>query len=273
MLNSISYPKTFRPLRWLALVLTLACINPVMASDSVSDDWQASLNVSEDLFRTLIRPNKHQTNVLLSATGVAAAAFFVDPMVRDYMETHRDQEKGLLYRVDDYYGDRYIMIGGTLGLYGLGLISGNAWLRETGLHAVQALLLSGVVTAVTKDVAGRARPYTGKGSFFFRPLAFKEKNRSFFSGHTSTTFAVSTVLAHATEHPAWKTLFYSAATLVGLARMYNDQHWFSDTVAGALVGYGVGRFVSRYSGTKATTAPLPGNTGSVSYFTISIPLR
>jgi membrane-associated phospholipid phosphatase len=44
----------------------------------------------------------------------------------------------------------------------------------------------------------------------------------------------------------WKFGWYSAAVLVGFARIYHNAHWFSDTVLGAAIGYFVGRFVMNH---------------------------
>jgi membrane-associated phospholipid phosphatase len=41
----------------------------------------------------------------------------------------------------------------------------------------------------------------------------------------------------------WKTAWYGGASAVAFARMYRNRHWLSDTVLGAFLGYGVGRFV------------------------------
>ena len=43
------------------------------------------------------------------------------------------------------------------------------------------------------------------------------------------------------------TVFYGGAALVGLSRIYNNQHWASDVVAGAAIGTIVGLKVVKYT--------------------------
>ncbi len=132
-----------------------------------------------------------------------------------------------------------------LGLSALGLLRHDDGMRHLGLETTRAVLESSVMTTLVKGMVGRARPsttlddpdqyYPGRG-FMQNSLA------SFPSGHTTAAFAAATVLA--TElgrtHPAKRRLlqsvFYGAATIVGLSRVYQNAHWGSDVAAGAAIG-------------------------------------
>lgn len=72
-----------------------------------------------------------------------------------------------------------------------------------------------------------------------RPNNPKEWN-SFPSGHTSSAWATASSLSYAY---GWKAAIpaYSAAIATMLARISDDRHWFSDTVAGAFLGFFWGR--------------------------------
>lgn len=61
---------------------------------------------------------------------------------------------------------------------------------------------------------------------------------TFPSGHTSASFAMATVLFHEYRHisPWIGIAGFAAATATGYLRIYNNQHWFSDILAGAGVG-------------------------------------
>ena len=43
------------------------------------------------------------------------------------------------------------------------------------------------------------------------------------------------------------TVFYGGATLMGLSRIYNNQHWASDVMAGAAIGTLIGTKVVKYT--------------------------
>ena len=110
-----------------------------------------------------------------------------------------------------------------------------------------SLLLSEGVTRVVKAAFGRLRPYES-GS----PYRFFKGGDSFYSGHSIAAFTFSTVMAKNYprqdlgflgidgEVPLVPIVAYMAAGLVGIQRIYSNNHWASDVYFGALAGYGVG---------------------------------
>ncbi len=76
---------------------------------------------------------------------------------------------------------------------------------------------------------------------FARPRPGNSDNhQSFPSGHSSIAFMSAT---HLTYAYGWKAalIAYPVAAFVGASRLADDAHWFSDTVAGAFLGFIVGR--------------------------------
>jgi membrane-associated phospholipid phosphatase len=71
-----------------------------------------------------------------------------------------------------------------------------------------------------------------------------QDDKSFPSGHTSNSFALAAV---AERHYGWKVGVpaYILASVVGASRIQQDKHYLSDVVAGATLGYIVGRTVVR----------------------------
>jgi membrane-associated phospholipid phosphatase len=149
-------------------------------------------------------------------------------------------------------------------LYGAGRLTHKRPIAALGLHGLEALLLSAAITTTIKDAAGRARPYvhadTVTNDFeFLRGLKEGHDYQSFPSGHTATAFAVAATATGEAMHwaeekkwsPVWQyaiggTLF-GGATLVGVSRMYHDQHWASDVIGGAAVGIFSGFKVVKYA--------------------------
>ncbi len=65
-----------------------------------------------------------------------------------------------------------------------------------------------------------------------------KSNTSMVSAHTSNAFATATVFSIVYGDKKWVSIVaYSAASLVGISRVYNNAHWLSDVMAGAAVGY------------------------------------
>jgi membrane-associated phospholipid phosphatase len=146
---------------------------------------------------------------------------------------------------------------GSIGIEAAMWGAGRAWknkdLATDGETALEAAALSGAVTFLVKGVAGRARPYvdsTRANNFSFgRGISLSEDFQSFPSEHTSAAFAFATAMTArlaARHSPSVKwaaPVLYGLATLTGISRVYNHDHWASDCLMGAAIGT-VSGFVS-----------------------------
>ena len=157
-------------------------------------------------------------------------------------------------------GIRVLAVPGSflagVGLYGIGRAQGQRRLQALGLHSVESMLIADVVGGTIKFAAGRARPYVdidNPADFqLFRGFT-EDKYRSFPSGHTITAFAFASTVTRETQfwwpHSAWYvgTVMYGGASLMGLSRIYNNQHWASDVMGGAAIGTLIGLKVVKYT--------------------------
>jgi membrane-associated phospholipid phosphatase len=126
------------------------------------------------------------------------------------------------------------------GLFLSGVLTKQSKLRDTGLLGAEALVDGLVVSEVLKAATGRLRPTEGdRGGHFFHGGA------AFPSGHTLESFALASVIAHQYhDNKPVMVLAYGLATLVGASRLSARQHSPSDVVAGAAVGFFIGRHVA-----------------------------
>lgn len=157
-------------------------------------------------------------------------------------------------------GFRVLAVPGSLlagvGLYALGRTDGQRRLQALGLHSVESMLVADIVGVTIKFAAGRARPYVdidNPADFqLFRGLR-NDSYRSFPSGHTINAFAFASTVTRETQfwwpHSVWYvgTVMYGGATLMGLSRIYNNQHWASDVMGGAAIGTLIGLKVVKYT--------------------------
>ena len=90
-----------------------------------------------------------------------------------------------------------------------------------------------------KYMVGRARPTAGQGSISFTPVSAGNGNTSWPSMHSTVMWAVITPYAKAYD-ASW---LYGVAAVTNVARVGARHHWFSDTVAGSLLGYAFGDFM------------------------------
>ncbi|HVD59732.1 MAG TPA: phosphatase PAP2 family protein [Gemmatimonadaceae bacterium] len=141
------------------------------------------------------------------------------------------------------------------GMYGLGTADGQRRTQDLGLHTLMAIALSSGETGVIKIVAGRARPRkdpdNARDFGLFRGLR-DDDYRSFPSGHTTSAFAFASTVASETQRwwpgTRWVIgpIVYGGAALTGLSRIYNNEHWASDVMAGAALGTLTGIKIVRY---------------------------
>jgi len=112
---------------------------------------------------------------------------------------------------------------------------------EEGREMLEAAGFSAVTTTLLKVGARRRRPNETPD-----PNDWRSGGDSFPSLHTSAAFAIGTVLAESgSDRYRWvrRIIGYGVAGATGYARLHDNVHWLSDTVAGAAVGISTARFV------------------------------
>lgn len=198
------------------------------------------------------------------ALGAAVAAPADRYFAREFQTAERQSSALLRYAATGFriLGHPGALVTGA-GLYVIGRVDGQRRVVDLGLHSVEAIVIAGALTGVIKTVAGRARPKVDVGNSMnfelFRGLG-NDNYRSFPSGHTTIAFAFASIVS--SETLRWRSgsrwvvgpIMYGSAALAGVSRMYNNEHWVSDVVAGAAIGTLTGLKVFRYQHSH------PGNT-------------
>ena len=122
---------------------------------------------------------------------------------------------------------------------------------RTAYAATEAGATALLVATGLKYVVGRARPEAGLGKSDFQHFSSDSDHQAFPSRHTVAAWAVAT--PYALEYGTW--LPYGIAALTNFARVGSREHWVSDTVAGSLIGYGVGRIFWESSRARGKNEP------------------
>ena len=99
----------------------------------------------------------------------------------------------------------------------------------------EGAVAAGATAGVVKLAVGRARPYQAPGDQdVIRPFS---GNSAFPSGHTTLAFGLAAAIDRETSARWVPWVVYPLAGLVGWSRVRDGEHWSSDVVAGAALGF------------------------------------
>ncbi|MDP2411789.1 MAG: phosphatase PAP2 family protein [Pseudolabrys sp.] len=109
-----------------------------------------------------------------------------------------------------------------------------------------AIGLTGLMSAIVKNVIGRARPGVSGtvDPFLFDPLHWAPSYASLPSGHTTTAFAA--LAAIGMMWPRARTVLLVFAVLIALSRVAIGAHYPTDVLAGAMFGMAGAILVRRW---------------------------
>lgn len=175
-----------------------------------------------------------------ATAAVVATGFLLDNTLHDATQRSRTSSRDDVASVVACFGlgCSFAVLGGFAVV---GFVGRNPAAMNVAVDGLLAsAIASGVVAPISKFVVGRARPNAGEGPDHFTPFS---GDASFPSGHATQAFAVASVIA-AHDGRLWVSVVsYGLAGSVGLARVYQDEHWASDVLAGAILGTVVGNAV------------------------------
>lgn len=174
---------------------------------------------------------------ILPIAGATAGMIASDSWISKQVPNRPNQLNSSL-KVSNY--SLYSLVAAGGGAFILGKLSNNDHMRETGLLAGEAAINATAVTYAFKVATQRQRPYqgTGAGTFF-------EDGSSFPSEHSAIAWSVASVLAHEYPGPLTKLAAYGLATVVSTTRINAQQHFASDVLVGAALGWYFGHEVYR----------------------------
>ncbi len=191
---------------------------------------------------------------------IASTAIFISMDEDIYREIKNFQSKNKLVDkvspVITDLGGNFVLVSFLLfGTYGV--IFNKEKEKNVCISGIKASLFTGSLVLIGKHFTGRPRPGVVDGKdrwlLFYRPLDFSRYRKgkmpyfdAFPSGHTALAFTWASVLSEYYGDKKFITPFlYSLATLAGLSRITEDEHWLSDVFVGAFIGYFSGKMFSK----------------------------
>ena len=198
--------------------------------DTVKRDVQ---DMPTDLWRDTKRVYTNPVNLVILGTAYGGSLAIQELGPDDSVEDHFDgqhhhfkKEWREAFAAAGNPGTHFAMAGAW---YLLGQQTQDEKTYEVGKTLFSALIINGLTTLVSQAATWDRSPNGEMGTFF--------------SGHTSSSFCMASVLHEAYGHLVGVPL-YGLATLVAIERVEDQEHYFADVIMGAVVGTVIGHSVA-----------------------------
>jgi membrane-associated phospholipid phosphatase len=197
------------------------------------------------------RFNGRDVAATAATIGVFALTTRFDSATRVWMTTHeRTAVMRLLSpiregaRVPAYeLGSGQTLLPVSGALYIGGRLAHSVEVRDAGLGCAAGHLASLGIRAVSYRLVARARPRVTPNPFNVGvPGSHDWLWHSFC--HIANSMACASFLGHRYSLGPLEAIPYAYASVIGLGRMADGEHWASDTILGAIVGFAIGREVA-----------------------------
>jgi membrane-associated phospholipid phosphatase len=234
--------RSFRRKFWLTVSIVVACQSALHAQNKY--DFP-QFGAESQIFFTQPLRWKGTDWLKFGLTGAATIlAMAADQPIRDGVLRDQRYYNSAPIEAGRVWGEVYMPIALFTGFAIHSLVEDDIGTRKIGYEIGQASLYAAAITYTMKFAFGRARPYTGEGAGSYHPFTISDDDyHSLSSGHATVAFTLSTVISR-NVHPLWlKILVYLPAVLTPVSRIYQDQHWVSDNLLGAAVGFFVATWV------------------------------
>ena len=170
-----------------------------------------------------------------TAAALTSAALF-DQTIRDHAIAHHSATLDHLASTIGPLGTARVLIPALAGSYVVTRIHGAPDGAAAILRAGIGYAVADGVDGALKLAAGRARPRVTGAPWTFHPFTRSGDWHSFPSGHATHIASIVAAAAEESHRPWVAVVGYGVVTLVDWQRIYMDQHWTSDVVAGTALG-------------------------------------
>ncbi len=246
-----------RTLRRICLLLPVAAaVAPAAAQTPLGSEQRDLRNAAGDVWSIWTSPARATAHDLVPTAGAAAlvsATSFGDSAVWAWMGRH--QEGAVLRALQPIregakipmyeFGSGQVLLPVSGALYLAGRLSHSVALRDAGTGCIAGHLASLGVREVVYLSVSRARPRVTPDPYEISlPGSSDWSWHSFLSGHIANSMACASFLAHRFSLGYGTPVPYAASAAIGLGRMADGRHWFSDTMAGAVLGFAIGEAIA-----------------------------
>lgn len=219
-------------------------LNP---SERFPPAWEAALlTTGDDALYLLTSPLRltGEKALIIGAIGVGIGGLsLADRDIRHEVRHRRKDSLDDAASAVSLFGYAPVLFGLNVGAIvvgeGIKEFSGDSKLLDSALLAAESQLITLAFSEGIAYATARSGPRDSSD-----PFRFQWGRSSFPSSHTSQAFAVAAVFSDRYGQPV-SAAAYGLAGLVGISRLIQDKHWASDVAAGAVLGWAIGKALSR----------------------------
>lgn len=245
----------------LLLMIPLSGFAEDIKKNSATEEiFKGSKRLGQEALDVVTTPFEIQNaNILLTLgfLGATALTYTFDKDIQQQLQSNKSKGITKATDVGSLAGDPFIHLGAAALVYGTAIAADSPKWKEIGEMMGEAIVLADATTLIIKETVGRGRPSVTVHKGDYKPLGFKKDYDSFSSMHTSSSFAMASVLSATSDSIAMKMAYYSGAAFVAFSRLYQNRHWTSDVIFGAALGELCGRVVTSYHASGKRTAIVP----------------
>jgi membrane-associated phospholipid phosphatase len=224
--------------------------------------------VGKKIVTSPLKWEKNQWIIAGSVLAVGTAIYVFDDEIRKAFQNNKNNflDNTSRYLLEPWGGGLYpaILFG---GYYLHGLTTNNKKSRQIALGGTQVFVLAAVSSQIIKHVFHRHRPtqdHPPNPRLWEGPFSGWQYT-AFPSGHTTTAFAIASYMSSVYKGRLWVgVLTYGIATGVGLSRVYDNVHWPSDVLFGAVLGFAIGKSVYNFMSEDSAFSIGISDTGGIS---------
>ncbi len=165
----------------------------------------------------------------------SALLYIIDEPANDFFTDQEDDIPGIVKEAGFRFGKPLVNYGLTTSVYAFGLITKNEKVRKTGVLLIASATAGGIIQTVSKTLAGRARPHTGKGNDSFKFYSKEADYHSLPSGHAILSFTTIYAISKQFKNPYIKGGLYTIGLLSPISRLWQGAHWLTDVTLGVVL--------------------------------------
>jgi membrane-associated phospholipid phosphatase len=185
--------------------------------------------------------------------GIAASAA-LDPEAREWALQGHTRSLDRFARSMNRLGTTQLLVPVMAITYVGALLTDREPLALGTLNTAAGYLAADLVESALKPMVGRERPHVEGNSRRFHPFTANGDWHSFPSAHVAHIASIAAAVSVQTHSASISALGDVLVTLVGLDRIYEDQHWTSDVTATIVLSSMVSAATVRWLQSRTTTS-------------------